>query len=253
MTKTTNNINDKNRKKEYPSQRIQSIILNEIQNGELLPGERLSSERSMSEKYDVSRMAVQYAMKSLEKKGYLERRKGSGTFVKKHAIDKINLGGLLTTANLGITATLKSSGARISNKVITKGFVSTRFLNNKLGVGEGEKVYVLHRVRYSNEEPFAIEYSSVPAKPFRDIDAIDFTNISLYDYMESYGLMPTRFNEKLQLVEVNARETGYLEIGEGEPVYYTELIGFDKRGNIVEYTESFTRYDKAEMTFETRV
>ena len=243
----------KSDKSEYPSAVIQEAVLKDIREGELLPGERIMSERRMAEQFGVSRMAVQYAMKVLEQKGYVERRRGSGTYVKKQNVEKIYLGDFNDGVNAGISATLKGSGARTSNKVITCGIVTADFYTHKLGLEKGEKVFLLNRIRFLNEEPFALEYSAVPLKPFPDIEEIDFAVVSLYDYMESYGLMPHEFNEKLQLVEVNAREAGYLEIGEGSPVYYTRLTGFESSGSIVEYTESFIRCDKAEMTFTTRV
>lgn len=244
---------EKNIKKEYSSARIQRIVKEGIQGGELLPGERLMSERGMAAKYNVSRMSVQYAMKELENEGYVERRRGAGTFISRQNIEKINLGGISNGSNLGITAALKNSGASISNRIITKGFVSAAFFERRLGMRERERAFILNRVRYSNGEPFAVEYTALPAEKLPGIDSVDFAEVSLYDYMGSYNLMPKTFNEKLQIVEVNAREAGYLEIGAGEPVYYTELTGFDGQGRIVEYTESYTRCDKAEIRFETRV
>lgn len=240
-------------KTEYPSAIIQEAVIKDIREGELLPGERIMSERKLAEQFGVSRMAVQYAMNVLEQKGYVERRRGSGTYVRRRDVEKIHLGDFNKGVNQGISATIKGSGGRISNKVITCGIVTADFYTHKLGLAKGEKVFLLNRIRFLNEEPFALEYSAVPLQPFPDIEEIDFAVVSLYDYMESYGLMPYEFNEKLQLLDVNAREAGYLEIGEGSPVYYTEYTGFASNGSIVEYTEGFTRCDKAEMAFITRV
>jgi len=235
------------------SEIVREAVIRDIREGELLPGERIMSERRLAERFNVSRMAAQYALKVLEKEGYVERRRGSGTYVRKHDIEKINLGDFYNRANAGITATLKNSGATPSSKVITCGVIRAPFFTRKLGLGENEDVFILNRIRFLNEESFALEYTAVPLKPFPDIEEIDFAVVSLYDYMESYGLMPCEFNEKLRLIEVNAREAGYLEVGEGSPVYYTELTGFAADGSIVEYTESFIRCDKAEMRFKTRV
>lgn len=236
-----------------PSAIIQEAVIRDIREGELLPGERIMSERALAEKYNVSRMAVQYAMNVLEKNGYVERRRGAGTFVRKRDVQKINLGDFNSRVNVGITATLKGSGAEPSNKVITCGIIHADFYTHKLELEKGEEVFILNRTRLLNGEPFALEYTAVPLKRFPDIEEIDFAVVSLYDFMESYGLMPRRFNEKLQLVEVNAREAGHLEIGEASPVYHTELKGFAPDGSVVEYTESFIRCDKAEMRFITRV
>ena len=72
-----------------------------------------------------------------------------------------------------------------------------------IGLKEGEKAFVLNRIRFLNEEPFVLEYSAVPFKYFPDIADIDFAVVSLYDYMESYDLMPKEFNEKLQSIRKN--------------------------------------------------
>lgn len=42
--------------------RLKNTLLNRIDNGELLPGERLESERDMAEKYGVNRQCDQHLM-----------------------------------------------------------------------------------------------------------------------------------------------------------------------------------------------
>ena len=68
------------------------------------------------------------------------------------------------------------------------------------------------------------------------MDDIDFEKVSLYDYMDSISHMPRNFMQKLQIIEVTEKERSYLELDKKEPVYYSELIGFDEEGMIVVYT-----------------
>lgn len=42
--------------------RLKNTLLNRIDNGELLPGERLESERDLAEKYGVNRQCDQHLM-----------------------------------------------------------------------------------------------------------------------------------------------------------------------------------------------
>jgi GntR family transcriptional regulator, transcriptional repressor for pyruvate dehydrogenase complex len=53
--------------------------------GDLQPGDKLSSERDLAESYGASRAAVREALRSLERGGVIELRKGAngGTFVRK--------------------------------------------------------------------------------------------------------------------------------------------------------------------------
>lgn len=237
---------------ESESLKLENIIIKAIEAGELLPGEKLYSERALAEKYGVSRMTVQYAMRSLVNKGYLHRERGSGTYVKQHEIDKMDLSYLSEVGNCSISAIMKNYGVKLSSKVLAKGKVKSRFISHKLELEESGEIYALHRIRYGNDEPIAVEYTYVPADIFEDIGEMDFSRVSLYDYMNSKGHMPVKFSQKLQILDVGEREQAYLKLSEKEPVYYLEFIGSDSLGKMVEYTESYVRCDKFIFKFENK-
>lgn len=237
------------KERESESLQLQKRIIKQIESGDLLPGEKLYSERTMAEMYGVSRMTAQYALNALVRKGYLYRVQGSGTFVRQNLVDKMDLSYLSDAGNGGISAIMKSYGIKMSGKVLTKGIVSARYFSYKLDLDMDEDVYVLHRIRYGNDEPIAVEYTYLPARIFADIDRFDFSRVSLYDYMDSKGRMPKTFSQRLQIVEASEREKAYLELHEDDPVYYLEFIGYDEKGTVVEYTESYARCDKFEFKF----
>lgn len=230
--------------------KVQDIIMKKIEDGEYLPGEKLPSERVLAEMYGINRMTIKSAVNALVTKGYLYRQQGKGTFVQKKDFHRLNLGLLSESGNLGITAMVKSQGVKISNKILTRGVISgSKYFSNKLRVDLEAPVYSLHRIRYGNEEPIAVEYTYVPHRYFPDMELIDFKNVSLYDYMDSKGRMPISFDQKFQIIEVSKKEAKYLELEQGQVVYYFEMIGLDESNTIVEYTESYTRTDKAEFIF----
>jgi len=229
---------------------IQDVILNEIENGKLLPGEKLSSERELAQELNLNRMTVKYAVNGLVDKGYLYRIQGKGTFVGRKNFEKINLGFINEKGNDGITALVKNQGVEISNKVLARGIVDkSMYLTDKLKIDSKDPVYALHRIRYGNGDPLAVEYTYLPATLFENINDIDFKYVSLYDYMDLHGHMPVIFGQKLQMISLGSREAKYLELSEGEPIYYFEFIGRDKNGMIVEYTESYERCDKTVFRF----
>ncbi|WP_137890491.1 FCD domain-containing protein [Ramlibacter sp. 2FC] len=63
---------------------ISDDIRSRVVRGELKPGQKLSSERDLAEHYGVSRSAVREALRSLERGGVIELRKGpkGGTFIR---------------------------------------------------------------------------------------------------------------------------------------------------------------------------
>lgn len=231
--------------------KFQDIIMKKIEAGEYLPGERLPSERVLAEMYGINRMTVKSAVNALVSKGYLYRFQGKGTFVQKKDFHRLNLGLLSESGNLGITAMVKSQGVKISNKILTRGVISgSRYFSGKLEIAQDDPVYSLHRIRYGNEEPIAVEYTYVPYRFFPGMELIDFKNVSLYDYMDSKGQMPVAFDQKFRIIEVSKKEAKYLELEQGQVVYYFEMVGLDSAGTVVEYTESYTRTDKAEFIFD---
>lgn len=237
---------------ERPSAWIRKQIIKEMETGQFLPGEKLTGERQLAKQYGVTRRTVQYALESLAKDGYLQRKQGSGTYVRKNIVEKMDLNYLSERGNAGITAIVKNHGAKISNKILTKGIVTGNFFSCRLGLPEGAPVYALHRIRYGNDEPIAVEYTYVPAHLFSDIDEIDFEKVSLYDYMDSETHMPKKFVQKLRIIEATEKERNYLGLEKKAPVYYFEFIGCDEGGTIVEYTESYNRCDKFEYKFDAR-
>lgn len=231
--------------------KVQDIIMKKIEDGEYLPGAKLPSERVLAEMYGINRMTIKSAVNALVAKGYLYRQQGKGTFVQKKDFHRLNLGLLSESGNLGITAMVKSQGVKISNKILTRGVLSgSRYFSNKLQLDLEAPVYSLHRIRYGNEEPIAVEYTYVPYRFFPGMELVDFKNVSLYDYMDSKGRMPITFEQKFQIIEVSKKEAKYLELEQGQVVYYFEMIGLDASNTIVEYTESYTRTDKAEFIFD---
>lgn len=63
---------------------VSNDIRSRVDRGELKPGDKLSSERDLAEQYGVSRSAVREALRSLERGGVIELRKGpkGGTFIR---------------------------------------------------------------------------------------------------------------------------------------------------------------------------
>lgn len=233
---------------------LQHLLVKIIEEGEYLPGEMMPSEREMAKKYGINRMTVKNAVNALVEKGYLYRVQGKGTFVKKKNFNKLDLGFLIESGNTGITAMVKSQGIQISNQVLGKGVIAgSDYFSDKLCLKTCDEIFGLHRVRYGNGEPLAVEYTYVPKSYFPNIEEMNFKHVSLYDYMESMGHMPYVFQQKLMIIKVSEKEAKYLEIDPKHMVYYFEFIGKDKSGNVVEYTESYIRTDKSEFRFKANV
>ena len=231
---------------------IRERIIDEY--GNCLEGEELPGERELAEKYSVKRPTIQYALRKLADEGLVYRVRGKGTFIRRKHESVMNISDAAMKGTKGIAALIRSYGITVKNVVLVSGIITgNRFLEEKLDLQEGEPVFALHRVRYGNEEPLAIEYTYVPGKLFPDIDKIDFRTVSLYDYMADRGHLPEKYDIKLRVVRLFPKEARYLEMPVDGPAFGFDLIGIDAERRPVEYTESYIRCDKAEFSFTTRV
>jgi GntR family transcriptional regulator, arabinose operon transcriptional repressor len=68
------------------SRQVYEALRSPIESGDLLPGAKLPTELQLMRHFDVSRTTVSRALRDLELQGYIQRRRGSGTYVRKPSI-----------------------------------------------------------------------------------------------------------------------------------------------------------------------
>ena len=130
---------------------LRSLVTHELRVGDAIPSERLLCER-----FGVSRMTVRQAVDALVVEGLLEREQGRGTFV---APAKVDL--QVRLASFG--EEMARRGMVASSRVIAAEEVAaTPDVADALELLPGDPVHHLHRVRYADGEPMAIEQSWGP-------------------------------------------------------------------------------------------
>lgn len=137
---------------------LQNIMVEKIKEGIYPLDKALPSEFELVDTYGVSRTTVRQAIDNLVKDGYLEKRRGVGTFV----VDR-------KKKNLWDLQELKS----FREEFISKGFVvrtealkiTCIKINKELKEIFSEKIsecYCLERLRYINEKPVICVTTYVP-------------------------------------------------------------------------------------------
>jgi GntR family transcriptional regulator len=225
---------------------IAGTLLNRIESGELVPGDRLPPERELSEMLSVNRMTVRRALNMLEGQGLLIRRRGDGTYV---AGPKIELhAGTLFPFTKGMQRKGYLPGARIITfeKKLADTSVATL-----LGLPVSAPVYYIHRLRLINQEPVMLEVTTIPAERFPDFEDFDLVSRSLFEVLETeYKVTVSQARQSLEPVLASEYEAQLLEIEPGAPLMLERRVSLDQNSYPIEYSKELYRGDRFRFVTE---
>jgi GntR family transcriptional regulator len=214
----------------------------DIITGNLKSGDRIYSENELRKMYGVSSTTVRKAIDTLRNSGFITRIQGVGTFVREHhvqrSLEKI----------LSFTKNMQQAGLKPSTKVLEKKIIpATGIYAEKLGVEEGEKIFLLRRLRFGNETPMLLETRYINLKLCYDIIDLDLTG-SLYNiYEERYGVRLFRAEQHLQIAFLNKKEAKLLKCKPNSPCFLVTGVTYSEKNEPVEYEESLYRGDEYEF------
>jgi GntR family transcriptional regulator len=219
---------------------IAESLLDQIESGELSPGDRLPSERELSEGLGVNRMTLRRALQLLEMQGLLVRRRGNGTYIAEPKIER-HAGKLVLFAR-GMERRGFVPGARV---LTLERRPATAVEAQQLGIPVGAPVYYVSRVRLLNQEPVMLERFTVPAQRFPGFEQYDFSVRLVSDVMEQeYGIAEVRARQSLEPVVASEYEADLLGIKPGAPLMLERRLGIDENDLPVEYGRDLYRGDR---------
>lgn len=220
-------------------QSIENHIKNQIQEGDLKPGDMIPSENQLCELHDTSRMTVRQALNNLVVEGYLYKHKGRGTFVSKRKIEK-NIQGVR-----GFTEEMELEGRTV--KSVIKNFeikLPPREIREKLFLDEDEKIIYVERVRYGDEIPVLYEELYLPYDVFPELTLEDMEK-SFYNYIERHTNF--KISYCIQVIEAQPPQklvSNILSTPKDIPVLVITRNTFLNNGRPFEYVISTYRSDQ---------
>ncbi|PMR76481.1 GntR family transcriptional regulator [Billgrantia endophytica] len=131
---------------------IGDFVRQSIESGQYAPGDRLPSEKELTEQFGTTRATVARALQKLVYEGLVQRRPGSGSFVRQA---DLNIP-LETTRIRSFDEQMASSGERVSYRLIGFRAESCRSACEALGLA-AEDTYLLERLRLVNDAPLSLE------------------------------------------------------------------------------------------------
>lgn len=214
-----------------------------IDKGQYTRGDKLPTEKELCEKHSVSRLTVRRALEELRREGIIERQKGRGTFVREIKREErlTNLTGFTDEAN--------REGKKAHSKVLENRLVKipSGTVSEFEMPAEG-MVVLLKRVRYLNDEPYAIEEAYLnPNADIRLLNIMDrnMEKESLYKILlNEFNLNISYAEEEMELTRLDQDAAVHLNQNEGDYAILRRRYTFTKDGKCVEYVSSLYRGDK---------
>jgi GntR family transcriptional regulator len=223
----------------YP--KLQDALRRAIESQLLKPQDALPPERDLATDFKVSRITVRKAMDGLVSEGLLVRRQGAGTFVADRVEKQFSK---LTSFTEDMATRGRIARSRWLSR--TEGPV-TPDESLTLGLSPGSLVYRFARIRYADDMPMALEYSTIPGFGLPSADVVE---ASLYTALDAARNRPVRALQRLRAVLFDAEQAALLGIEAGAPGLFIERRGFAEDGRAIEMTHSWYRGDAYDFVAE---
>lgn len=222
-------------------------IAEAIETGRLKPGDSLPPEREMAAITGLSRVTVRKGVEALVASGQLVQRRGSGTYVAP-PLPKLEQALSLLTS---FTEDMARRGRTVESVVLSRSLnPPTPEEVMALGLGLGDRVARLERVRTSDGLPLAIERASLPETILPDPEAV---GASLYAYLSAQGLRPVRAVQRISATNLTARDATLLDVPPGTAGLRIERVSYLPNGRVVEFTRSIYRGDAYDFAVELKL
>jgi GntR family transcriptional regulator len=222
---------------------VKNKVLEMIDREEIGSNGIVPSERELMKMFEVSRITAKKAIDDLVKEGYLYRVQGKGTFVKN---DTLNQDLVSITS---CTDDIIKMGMTPSKKLLAAETVfADQARMKRLQLCDGDKVFMVKRVYFADNEPLNLTTTYLPCKLFPGIENYDFGIESIYHILESkYHIRITKATRTIEAVLAVDEVSEILETGEEEPIllFRAVTLGIVNGKEVpIETFKSYYRTDK---------
>ncbi len=214
---------------------ISEMLIRDIQAGRLLDGERLPPERDMARQLEISVGTLRKALGDLTEKGMLERRQGSGNYVRAaedgrsvYAFFRLELlsgGGLPTAEVLSVTRMAKPG--------------------HLPDFGRHAEAHRIRRLRRLNDIPAALEEIWLDASYAERLDPEGLSESLYLTYQAGLGLRIQRVEDRVSVGTAPEWGQGVFPVTFGNPTGLVERKSWDQDGQVAEISSTWFDKDKA--------
>lgn len=220
---------------------LQQMVRQAIEDHVLMQDDMIPAERDLAIEYGVSRITVRKAIDGLAQEGLVVRRRGAGTFIAARVEKSFSKLSSFSEDMIARGRQPRSEWVSRSTGLVTPEE------SLSLGLSPGTRVYRFQRLRFADDVPMALEYSTIVGHCLPSIETV---GDSLYAALEASGNRPVRALQRLRAMHFPAEQARRLGVDTGHAGLFIERRGFLADGEAVEFTQSYYRGDAYDLVAE---
>lgn len=187
-------------------QHIRDFVRDEIDSGQLAPGDRIPTEKSLMEKFSASRMTVHRAIRGLSDEGLIERIPGSGSFVAERTFSS----SVMQIADIAEEIEARGHAHRC-RAIMLEAIESDEILAERFNITLGHPIFFSSVVHYEGDIPLQLEAKYVNPYAVPEYLQQDFNRITTYSYIQRVSPM-SRAVQSIHAIMPDAETQQHLNI-----------------------------------------
>jgi GntR family transcriptional regulator len=209
---------------------VSEMLIQDIQTGYIVDGERLPPERELAREFGISVGTLRKSLADLEDKGLLERRQGSGNYVRSVAMpDSVYAYFRLEVIGEKRDRKFLPTARLLSFDLLPKPDYLPAF-------GTGETAYRLRRHRFIGEVSAAIEEIWLDAAIAPGLKADDLSESIYLFYRQKLGIWVARAEDYVSVGVVPDWGRGY---GFDDPTGLIDRMAWSQTGASIEVSRTW--------------
>ncbi len=197
------------------------VLHDEIARGVIAPGDALPTEQALCEQFGVSRITVRRALADLADQGYIERRQGVGSFVRRRdRSDEASQAG-------SYMDNLRQAQFQTSVDVVE---YDTRLPPPAIGVALGVDADMLHILRVRRErrtrEPLMITEAWLPSDLAGVLTEPLLRRTPLYELLSGAGIVVGRVQHEITAEIAGPRNAQLLDVAIGSALVRVNRLAY---------------------------
>jgi len=224
---------------------LQRILLEQIESGQLVPGQAIPTEKELERDYGLSRTTVRQALNELARAGYLTRERGRGSFVAAKVEDT------RSEKLSGFMEELIERGVPVGCQILFNGSVpAPPKIAARLEVEPGTPTYLIRRVGLAEGKPLALAELWLAVDGDFSISHEEVTKrVAIHTYLESLlldqcGIILTGGEKTLEATLCTPDEAELLGTAPGAPLLLVRVVIRSREGKPVVYIKALYRGDR---------